>query len=301
MTPHDTADDGTDAEPKRPVWLIGRPVSHSLSARFQNAGFEALGLPLRYIARDTHIDELPALIAAIREGGAAGANVTLPYKEAVLPLVDRLSPTAQRTGAVNTIVRVGPHVEGHNTDVSGLSRALCEHGLRRRAPERALILGAGGAARAAVITLDQLGARHIFIANRTRARAEALIEGLAAHTRATLSALSLDEDAGHIPWGALDVLLHSTSLGVGSHQGDATYEAAARRWGRLPWGAMEGLRVVYDLVYARGEPTPFLRAAQEGRRPGHDGLDMLLYQGTEAFTLWTGRQAPEEIMRRACV
>ncbi len=286
------------ANPPLPIWLLGNPVEHSLSPTFQNAGLMHHSLNMHYSARHTETQELPELVAAIRRGEVLGANITLPHKEAVSSLVDRLSPAALRAGAVNTLVNVGGSIEGHNTDVIGLRRVLVEEGLRTEPPPVATILGAGGATRGVVVALSQIGTRQIVVVNRSLKRAQRLIDSLSDRVDAQLSAMSL-QNAFNAPkddlWRQSAALVHATSLGVGAEEGDASHKDAAEVWQALPWGQLAQLRFVYDICYARTIP-PFLHVAHAHGFAGHDGLKMLLYQGTEAFTMWTGHRAPEHVM-----
>jgi shikimate dehydrogenase len=287
---------------QRKIFLLGQPLGHSLSPAFQNAGLEHLGLEVRYEARVTSREELPGVVTQIRRGEVAGANVTLPWKEAVAELVDRLSPAAQRTGAVNTLVRRAGQVEGHNTDVPGLRRALEEQGFGPGGVERAAVLGAGGAARAAVVALDQLGAREILLLNRSAERARALATSLRGGNCANIAVVpSLAEDREQVTQAlaSVELLVHATSLAVGSQEGQEAFTQATEHWGQaLPWEQMEALRGVHDLCYGRTQ-TPFLKVARGYGFSGVDGTQMLLYQGIASFLLWTRREPPEEVMRQA--
>jgi shikimate dehydrogenase len=267
-----------------------------MSPAFQNAGLRHLKLSYAYEARPIEPDALAEALDAVRRGAAVGANVTLPYKEEAARLVDRLSPAAARVGAVNTLVRLGGRLEGHNTDVSGLRRALQEQGVGRCG--RAAVLGAGGAARAAVVALDQLGAGEVVVLNRDLGKAEALVEALGPRSDARLEARALGEELGEA-LEEVEVLVHATSLGVGLSPGAAGFGEAQACWAGLPWSRLSRLRWVHDLCYAPRGQTPFLVAARERGYDGPDGLPMLLYQGVEAFVLWTRREPPEEVMRAA--
>lgn len=287
---------------RRKIFLLGQPLGHSLSPAFQNAGLAHLGLELVYEARPTPQEELAGVVTQIRRGEVLGANVTLPWKEVVAGLVDRLSPAAARTGAVNTLVRVAGQVEGHNTDVPGLRRALIEQGFTPGGLERAAVLGAGGAARAAVVALDQLGTREILLLNRSTQRAHALAASLREGNSARIVVVPLQEEAGaeiEEAMSQVELLVHATSLAVGAREGEAPFAQAAARWDRaLPWTEMARLRGVHDLCYTQGE-TPFLQVARGYGFSGVDGTQMLLYQGIASFLLWTRHEPPEEVMRQA--
>ena len=253
------------------------------------AALRALGLPHTYEALRTTERELPARVRALRDGVFAGLNVTVPHKTRVLALVDELSETALRTGAANTLVRgVQGRVVAHNTDAPALRAevsVLLGSGVDGAASrsKRALVLGSGGAARAAVQALDELGVRDVVVRARTAGAAFDLRPGFPARQ----------------PWGAdaasealTAVVVQATSAGMtGADPGDTV--AAAVAWDALPASA-----VVLDLVYAP-VVTPLLEAARRRGLRAAGGLGMLARQGALAFELWTGLPAPLEIMRAA--
>lgn len=269
-----------DAAPE--YWLLGDPVAHSLSPRFQNAALRASGLAATYRTRHTTGPGLGSAVAEIRAGRAAGANVTLPHKRAVRDWLDSVDPLAAAAGAVNTIVRdtadpTAPKLRGYNTDVTGLERALRDW--LGGTPASVLLLGAGGAARGALLALDRLGVSRVVVHNRTRSAAAQL----------TRIRTGCAVEVGLTP---CDLVIHATSLGVGATAGSAEFEAAARVWADLPWGT-----AAYDLSYRSTGQTPFLAAAAaRGVRQLEGGLGMLVHQGADAFELWTGKTAPRDIM-----
>lgn len=283
------------------VLLLGSPVSHSLSPGFQNAGFAAAGLALRYEVQETAEAELGAVVASIRRGELEGANVTVPHKRAVVPHVDRLSYAAGRVGAVNTLVRTVHGVEGHNTDVAGLRRSLQEWLGGETRGKTAVVLGAGGTTRAALVALDQLEFAHVVVVNRTAERGEALVAELRDEVLTEVSCCALEVACGASAPEAVsgaDVVVHTTSLGVGTAPGESGWASAMESWGALPWKGWAGRVRALDVCYGR-EGTPFCAVATREGVPCTDGLDMLLYQGVESFVLWTSTEAPEAEMRRA--
>src|SRR5262245_36082247 len=157
------------------VALIGHPVTHSLSGVLQQAAFDALGIDARYELVDKPLIELPDTIAGLRDGDTLGANMTVPYKERVVPMMDRLAEDAQATGAVDTVTREGNRLIGHNTDVPGFRKAIEELVGKQKLPKAAVVLGAGGGARAAVHALITSGFQHVIVFNRHLHRAEALV------------------------------------------------------------------------------------------------------------------------------
>jgi shikimate dehydrogenase len=257
------------------VFLFGHPVAHSLSPAMHNAAFKSLGLPHRYSPRDVAPEQLGEVVAALRTQDSLGANVTIPHKEASLRLVDEVGDDARATGAVNAIVRRGSRLIGHNTDAYGFEQAL---DLVAR-PERVLLLGAGGAARAVALVLLRRGAR-VEIANRTRARAEDLVRSIESGGR---RATVVDWPSSN---GAVeqDMVVNATSLGL--HDEDPLEGIA------LP-------RTVMDIV-AMKDATPLVRRARRAQDVEVvDGSTMLLHQAARSFELWTGLPAPLEVMRAA--
>ena len=265
------------------VWLIGRPVAHSLSPAMHNAAFAKLGLPHRYEAKDTADDKLPETLDRIRrEDGVLGANVTIPHKEAVLRLLDEVDDEARRIGAVNTIVSRGGRLVGHNTDRYGFERALETQ--PRRSPsrdgfpfrgQRIVVLGAGGAARACALSLLEHG-NEVDIANRDPARAEALARSIEVNGRRPRV---VGWPKGREP---ADAVVNATPLGL---KGEEVLEDV-----QLPaW--------VIDLVPTATETPLVKRAKATDNVTVVDGLSMLLHQAARSFELWTGVPAPLEVMR----
>jgi shikimate dehydrogenase len=267
--------------------IIGDPVSHSLSPRLHNAAFEALGLDYVYVPLPVRAPEVGAAVRGLSALGFRGANVTIPHKGAVIPYLDELSDDARLAEAVNTIVVDADGIRGHNTDVQGVHGALVAVAGDTLGGEPALVLGAGGAARAAALALSRLGCP-LTIVNRTPAAAERLaalitagVPGAACGWLA-LSALT-GEDVRR-----QRVVVNATSLGM-------TPE------GKVPALLADNVtagQVVFDAVYASA-PTDFLVAAQTRGATVIDGLTMLLGQAAEAFSLWTSLPAPLEVMRDA--
>lgn len=272
------------------VGLIGRPVAHSISPCFQQAAFDAIDRPACYEAWDAAPSELPALVDSLRRPDALGANVTIPYKEAVVRHVDGLHQTARFVGAVNTIVNNDGQLQGYNTDVTGFQRSLVEAGCNPAGAE-AVIWGAGGAARAVAWALIWRGAAALTIINRTAVRAGRLRHDLAsASAGARLRSLGMDDAAASAALADADIVVQCTSVGL---RGGATE-------GRIPFdlGALRADAFVVDLI-ANPRETPLVRAARAGGRRAIGGLPMLVYQGAAAFELWTGQAAPIAAMLTA--
>lgn len=268
--------------------IIGHPVSHSLSPLMHNAAFAALGLDWVYVPFPVAPQDLPRAVAGLRALGVAGFNVTIPHKVAILPLLDRVSPEAQLIGAVNTVALKDGELTGFNTDGTGLVAALAAKLGFLAAGRSVLVLGAGGAARSALVALAGAGAARIELANRSAAKGEALIDSLAGRLPGTaLAAHPLERlaDAGLV--SGFDLVVNTTSVGMA---GDAVPGLELARF--RPGCA------VYDMVYAP-PVTPLLSRARELGLPAANGLGMLVAQGEAAFELWTGVRPPEGCMERA--
>ena len=266
------------------VGLIGWPVAHSLSPGMQNAAFAAAGLEWRYELWPTQRTELRARVRGLRRGGIAGANVTVPHKTAVLPLLDDASEVARGLGAVNTIVQEDGRLIGHNTDVTGFWQALAEVG--GVAPgRRAVVLGAGGAARAVCWALLAHEVYVTVLARRVGAAEELL--NMADYGSSEAGTLDAPTLAAALKKAAL--LVNATPAGMWPHADESP----------LPPGvALPRSLLVYDLVY-RPRRTRLLAQAEAAGCPTVDGLGMLLHQGAAAFELWTGLHPPLAVMRAA--
>jgi len=267
------------------VVLIGHPVAHSLSGAMQQAAFDDQGIDAAYELWDRAPIALPDAIGEIRGDEFLGANVTIPHKERVVPLVDRLTEEAHATGAVNTITREGKRLVGHNTDVPGFKVALDKLVGRQKMPRVAVVLGAGGGSRAVVYGLIREGFQRIIVFNRHLHRAEALVKHFgrsAAHME--LRAMPWHESIIEAELAKSKVLVNATSIGL-------TADVSP-----IPAEILPPDLLVLDLIYAR---TRLLREAEAAGCTVSDGEQMLLHQGASAFTLWTGLAAPIELMQKA--
>jgi len=268
----------------RVVGIVGDPVAHSLSPAMHNAGFRALGLDFVYVAFRVRPAALRAAVRGARALGIAGLNVTVPHKEKVIPLLDELTRPARLAGAVNTVYWRENRLVGDNTDVQGFLHCLAEADYRVRGC-RALVVGAGGAARAVVAALLRSGARHILVVNRSTARRKALARHFLRHgariMTAPLPALQRTESVAGV-----DLVVNATTLGL-----------HGERFLPLAYAATPVHCLFVDLVY--GRKTDFLQRARNAGRPTLDGTRMLLHQGAAAFRRWTGKEPPLDIMARA--
>jgi shikimate dehydrogenase len=261
--------------------LFGHPVAHSKSPQMHNAAFAHLGLDYVYLAFDILPERIEEGVQSIRALNVRGVNVTIPHKVAVIPYLDELSDAARRIGAVNTIVHEQGRLIGHNTDGIGYLAALREETGFVPAGKSVLLLGAGGAARAVATQLALDGAAQITIAARTVERAQELLPALDGLTAAQAVLL------GDVVPADYDLVVNTTPLGMHPHVDELPIDPELLRAGQL----------VSDLIYNPRE-TRFLReAAARGCRVS-GGLGMFIHQGAEAFRLWTGQEAPTDVMRK---
>src|SRR5262245_48390332 len=265
------------------VVLIGHPVAHSLSGAMQQAAFDSLGIDATYELWDRAPIALADAVGELRGDDFLGANVTIPHKERVVPMVDRLTEEAHATGAVNTITREGKRLVGHNTDVPGFKVALDKLVGKQKMPRQAVVLGAGGGARAVVYGLIREGYQRIVVFNRHLHRAEGMVKHFsrtAAHME--LRAMPWHESIIESELAKTKVLVNATSIGLTSDESP------------VPSSVLHDELLVLDLIYAR---TTLLRDAKAAGATTLDGELMLLHQGAAAFTLWTGQAAPLELMQ----
>ncbi len=258
--------------------IIGWPVEHSLSPLMQNEALRQAGLDLAYVPFPVHPDRLAEAVRGLRALGVCGFNVTVPHKSAVIPYLDELTPEAELCGAVNTVRRDGDRLIGHNTDGIGLLRSLADDLGFDPAGRSVLVLGAGGAARGAVLSLCAAGVSRVIVANRT-SRPGAELASLAStrFPRVEARAISLDMVSIKPLLGQVDLLLNTTSVGMGGTS-----------FAGLDLSLLRSAALVYDMVYAPLQ-TPLLVEAKRHGLCCANGLGMLAGQGEAAFSFWTGR------------
>ena len=263
--------------------VIGSPVGHSLSPAIHNAAFRALGLPWVFVAWEVPEGYAPEALASMERFGVAGLSVTMPHKSAVAKVLDSLTEEAEMLGAVNCVEReagAGGETKliGHNTDGYGIIASLRED--TDFAPENSdcLVLGAGGAARAAVLALANAGAARVAVANRTPERAE--------------QAAALAGDKGEVvpaeAAGEFDLVVNATPLGMGELKDEIPVSPMLLR----------PEQTVLDLIYNPAETALLVQARDKGVS-AHNGLGMLVHQAARAFELWTSQPAPLEAMTSA--
>lgn len=274
------------------VGVIGHPLGHSLSPAIHKVAFEDTGIEAHYEAWPTPPEELEARISGLRADNVLGANVTIPHKETVIPMLDRMDERPERLGAVNTIVNEGAKLAGHNTDVAGFERALREEAGFDPKGRRVTVLGSGGAARAVVLALIEGGASTILVSGEIPQQLEKLVSDMRGMTGPGAMLTSAHWLDGACLRGAseADLLVNCTPVGMSG--GDADGEIP------IPAEYVPSDGVVFDLVYNPTE-TPLLREAKERGAKAVSGLSMLVYQAAESFRLWTGKDAPVEKMLAA--
>ena len=271
--------------------IIGYPIGHSISPRFQQAALDSLSIDAEYRAYEVHPDGVGNFVDSLRGPGVLGINATVPHKEAVMPFLDEIDDWAAEAGAVNTIVNRSGRLAGYNTDGYGFLRALRESGGLEPAGKRALILGAGGSARGVVQALLRAGIAELVVANRTVARAESLAE-LAGEHNVSAVAIPLEPAVLSNAAESADLIVNCTSLGMRHGPDESATPLAA---GQIPATAL-----VYDLVYNPMQ-TPLLRAAEQSGASTLGGISMLVYQGAASFEIWLERPAPVAVMMEAAM
>jgi len=279
------------------IGLIGYPIKHSISPFFQQAALDYYQLDIRYEAWETAPAQLQEVVDDIRKSQNIGANVTVPYKETVLPLLDEVDELAGSIGAVNTIVKKADRLVGFNTDAYGFIEVLDKEGHFDPEGRKVFILGAGGVARAVCFALVQRKVGSLAITDGIFERASALAENLMNYTkRISASPRELKTEINHLRWKKLssastlnncDLIVHCTTIGMkdSPQEGQSPLSLEV-----IPKNAL-----VYDVVY-NPWPTPLLKLAQRAGANTLGGLPMLVYQGAASFKLWIGREAPVDIM-----
>jgi len=270
----------------RIVGIFGDPIAHTRSPAMQNAAFQACKLSYVYVPYLVRSKNLSRAVQGIRALNLAGINVTVPHKEHIVRYLDSLSDGAQLCGAVNTIVNRDGHLFGDNTDGRGFLQSLQEYELPPQQGE-VILIGAGGSARAVLVSLLRAGYGPITIVNRTFANAKSLVKSYHNLSKTEVRASPLDALQNLSLLERASLIINGTSVGLdGEDFFPLAYEATPRSC------------LFYDLLYRSG-PTSFLCGAKAARRAILDGREMLLHQGALAFTLWTGMPAPLQTMKQA--
>jgi shikimate dehydrogenase len=264
-------------------YIIGYPVEHSMSPAMHNAAFKALGLDAEYRLAPVKPGQLEEFIDKLREGEVMGASVTIPHKVEVMRHLDHIDETARAIGAVNTIVHRESRLYGYNTDGTGGVGALTEEygSLKDR---NVTILGAGGASRAITYQVSRVDCR-VTVLNRSVERARHLVNDLKSQASAELSYGGFTQLPDIID--DTDVLINTTSVGMSPNVSDSP----------VPEGLLHGGLFVYDVVYNPAK-TKLLRDAEAKGAGTLSGVKMLVYQGAEAFRMWTGVEPPVQLMQK---
>lgn len=264
--------------------LFGYPVGQSMSPNMHNAAFQTLSLNYAYAAFPIRPGQLQEAVHGIRALGFRGVNVTIPHKVEIMRYLDEIDDEAREIGAVNTVVNRDGVLVGYNTDGPGFVRSLLEETQVNLSGKRVLILGAGGAARAVAVSLARNGVQHITIANRSRDKAVDLASHVKIHT--DVEAIELDQvDARRLE--DIDLLINTTSIGMYPELDGLPISSEYLHSGLL----------VSDLIYNPLE-TRLLREARQIGASTHNGMGMFIHQGALAFQLWTGCDAPLDVMKR---
>ena len=258
--------------------VIGSPVAHSLSPLLHNAAFNSLGMDWEYLALEITESELDEVLAQMRSGNLVGLSVTMPLKTRVASLVDECTSTAEKLSAVNCVVANEKGLIGHNTDGDGFLNGLIHEAQFDPKGKKVAVIGAGGAARAVIEALARSGAASIMVVNRTPAKAES-----AADLAGEVGAVGTLEDIS----GA-DLVVNATSIGMKDSQVDIPCSV----------DLLHSSQLVVDLIYHPLE-TRWISLAKQKGIDSYNGVSMLLFQAAEAFTLWTGEEAPISIMQEA--
>ncbi len=277
------------------VGLVGYPVSHSLSPLMQQAAFDAIQIEANYILWETPQDQLAGKIASLRSTDMLGANVTIPYKEEVVQMVDECDPFAARIGAINTIVNREGRLYGYNTDAPGFITALVEFDAYPFdcAGKKVVILGTGGAARAAAVGLLEKGIGQVVMLGRTEAHVQNIVRHLSTfsvkiHRTTRIRGALFDYPEVREFLSNADLVVNATPIGLKVDDSKLLIDVDV-----LPITTL-----VMDMIF-NPSSTPLLRAARAHGCHVLNGLSMLLYQGALAFEIWTGRPAPIDVMQKA--
>ena len=281
--------------------VYGHPIKHSASPAMQNAGIAALGLNWRYVAFDVHPDNLREAIAGAKAMRFIGLNLTVPHKLLALQMVDVIDEAAKPWGAINTIrfegrdgstwrplAQLPPDVEteirsvGFNTDADAIIRSLKEDLQLSAVGKKILIVGAGGAGRAAALRIAQESPAELWLYNRTESKAAEVAKQISKTNPSVKVCVG-------IPSGRVDLLLNATSVGLKPDDPLPIHDNGFD---------LKNIAAVYDMIYRPAE-TPLLKAARAAGCRAANGLGMLLYQGASALEIWSGKPAPIEVMRQA--
>jgi shikimate dehydrogenase len=268
------------------VGIIGSPIEHTLSPVMHNAAFEKLRLNWVYTPFLVAQEHLANAIMGIKALGLVGINITVPHKESAMEFLDEFDEDARQIGAVNTVLNKNGKLIGYNTDCYGFITALQKDGKFDPAGKKAVLVGAGGAAKAVAVGLAKSGAAKITVFDTVKSKAQILTEKLRKEFSVTANYFDAVETTS-LFWSIKesDILINATPIGMKPND-------------RLivpPRSLHEGL-FIYDVIYSN---TPLIKLAKKRKLRARNGLGMLLYQAAKSFEIWTGKKAPIEVMKRA--
>ena len=266
--------------------IIGNPVKHTLSPIMHNAAFKKLNLDFTYVAFKVEENMLQKSIEGVRALRIHGLNVTIPYKESIIQFLDGIDPNAKDIGAVNTILNKSGKLIGFNTDGIGAVKAIEGNKIDLR-EKRIVLLGAGGSARAIAYHVSQV-AEKVVILNRTKERAKRLAESIKFHSNVVWNQLSKEVIQKQLI--DADILINATSIGLSPSSNESLVDPKF----------LNSELCVFDIVY-NSIGTKLIRDARRVGAKTIDGIDMLIYQGAMAFTIWTGVEAPIKVMKDAII
>lgn len=267
--------------------IFGYPVKHSLSPVMQNAAISHLGLNYVYVPFEVAPGKLEGAVNGIRALEIAGVNITVPHKEKVIPFLDDVSQDASIVGSVNTIENRNGRLIGHNTDSRGYIKSLREDAGFEPKEKKILIIGAGGAARGVIAGLCMEGPSKIIIANRTVGKAAALADEFGNKLRnVSFDYISLDSLKDPQVLSSTDLIVNTTSAGLEGGLPEVDFSLTPTH------------AIVSDIVY-KPPVTSFMKKAQSAGLKTIGGLGMLIHQGSISFEIWTGMEAPVDVMKKA--
>lgn len=271
------------------VGLIGYPLGHTVSPAMHNAAFKKLGLDYEYIPFEVEPKDLSEALKGLRALHIAGFNVTIPHKESIVPLLDEVLKLARVIGAVNTVLNQDGKLIGYNTDGAGFIDSLKEDAKTDPKGKRAVVLGAGGASRAVSIMLAETGVESLTLTDIQEKKAKELSEYIGSHFKIACDSVEVNSKDLQRAIDRADILINSTPVGMHPNVDQSPLSENIKLHPEL---------LVYDLVYNPSQ-TKLLKTAKASACKICSGLGMLVRQGALAFTIWTGEEAPVEVMWKA--
>ena len=273
--------------PTTTLGIIGYPISHSISPIFQQAAIDYIGSKDTYKAYEVHPDDLGDFIQGFREQGMKGLNVTVPHKSAVMEYLDEIDEWALEAGAVNTIVRKGNIIKGYNTDGYGFIQGLYSNTSANIGDSQILILGAGGSAKAVLLSLMDIGPKGMCIANRSYRNAE-LLRDSCNNNRSDIHVIAIEDSLFVSYVQNADVIVNCTTIGMKNTDGILPFT----------YKDIHSDTILYDLVY-NPLRTLMLREGEKANSTLIGGIDMLVHQGAKSFELWFEMEAPTDVMLKS--